>query len=246
MLINAVDRTWVNATGLIVPTNEALSSYLKGNSILGEYYNSYNEMPLDVLGIFLGTNFFTHYWSICPSHFGKSYNIGFDLVDLQEKDVVDKKLCSNGLFVGVNTVFSNSSFSTVMGPLLLDTTYLIMLKTVKDLGIASALQSKGSRFSILGVRNDQFIQVADPNSATRKVTVVGYEPDLSQIYLEVTGDPDSDNNRIYPDPEAATPSSEDVAYVSTTLKDIILNQIIEEDIDPDDNNYYQTKSVEFV
>ncbi|WP_282124530.1 fasciclin domain-containing protein [Algibacter mikhailovii] len=241
-----IDGTLAQAWGLLVPTNEALLNYLDGNSILGQYYDSYDDMPLDVLGKFIKPNFFRDYYNIVPSSFGQSYDYGLGFVDYKPEDVVDKRFCSNGLFVGVNTVYTNDSFGTIMGPLLLDPNYYVMLKSIQDLGIDTALQSKGVRFTILGVRNDQFIDVADPNSATRRITVVDIDLDEDIIYMAVTGDPIEANNRIYPDPNTTSPSSADVTYVSNTLNAIVLNQIIDEEVDFNGSNFYQTRSGEYV
>lgn len=253
-LLNNSNRTLANATGLLVPTNEALENFIQGNSILGKFYNSYDDMPLDVLGKFISPNFFIMFWNICPSDFGQAYDVGQNLSSYKADDVVDTKLCSNGLFVGVNTVYVNNSFSTIMGPLLLNPEYSIMLKAVQDAGIDNALLSTGVRFSIFGIKNEQFKiasdntddWIADPNSATRKVRLVDYNEDLSEIYMEVKGDPSAANNRIYPDPDASKPNSSDVEYVATTLKDIVLNQIVEQEVDFGSNNYYKTKSDEYV
>ncbi|MDO5971339.1 fasciclin domain-containing protein [Flavivirga aquimarina] len=247
-LLNNVDRTLANATGLLVPTNDALEQYLNGNSILGQFYDSYDAMPLDVLGKFLSTFFFRDFWSICPTNIGQSLNVALDLVDYKLEDVVDQKFCSNGFFVGIDEVYTNDNFSTIMGPLLLDSEYTIMLKAVQDLGIDNALLSKGSQFSVFGIKNDQFVNIADPNSATRTITVLLDETpeDLSVIYMQVDGDPVTANNRTYPDPNDSTPNSTDVDYVTTTLKDIVLNQIVEETVDLSSNNYYPTKSGEFI
>ena len=246
-----IDGTLAQAWGLLVPTNDALQSYLDGDSILGEFYNSYDDMPLDVLVKFVSPFFFNDYYNICPSSFGQSYDTSLGLVDFKEEDIVDKKFCSNGFFVGVNNVYTNNSFGTIMGPLLLDSNYSIMLQAVQDLRIDTALQSNAVRFSILGVRNDQFVDIADPNSATRRITVRtdldSYDPtDVSVIYMDVEGDPDSNNNRTYPDPDATSPSAADVAYVRSTIADIVLNQIIDEDIDFNANNYFQARSGEFI
>ncbi|GAL79955.1 hypothetical protein JCM19274_2627 [Algibacter lectus] len=220
---------------------------------MGEFYSSYDEMPLDVLGKFISPFFFNDYWDICPSYFGQSYDTSLGLVDYKAEDVVDKKFCSNGFFVGgVNTVYTNNSFGTIMGgPLLLDPNYSIMLQAVQDLRIDTALQSNAVRFSILGVRNDQFVDIADPNSATRRITVRtdldSYDPtDVSVIYMDVEGDPVGANNRTYPDPDATSPSAADIAYVRKTIADIVLNQIVDEDIDFNANNYYQARSGEFI
>lgn len=253
-LINNSNRIFKNATGLLVPTNEALENFLQGNSILGKFYDSYDDMPLDVLGKFISPNFFIHFWNICPSDFGQAYDVGQGLSTYEEADVVDKLLCSNGLFVGVNTVYVNNSFSTILGPLLLDPDYSIMLKAVQSLGIDSGLLSTGVRFSIFGIKNDQFKiasentddWIADPNSATRKVRVVDYTEDLSVIYMEVKGDPVEANNRIYPNPDDVNPNSSDIAYVTTTLNSIVLNQIVDEEVDFNANNYYVTRSGEYI
>ncbi|MEP3837833.1 MAG: fasciclin domain-containing protein [Algibacter sp.] len=250
-----IDGTLAQAWGFLAPTNEALINYLDGNSILGQFYDSYDDMPLDVVGKFLSPYFFNDYWDICPSRLGQSYDTSLGLVDYKLEDVVDKRFCSNGFFVGINAVYTNNSFGTIMGPLLLDPEYSIMLKSVQDLGIDTGLQSKASRYTILGVKNNQFVDVADPNSATRKITVLVDDPrlptgyDINEsgvVYMEVTGDPTGSNNRIYPDPDTTSPSSADVAYVTKTLNDIVLNQIIDEDIDFGSNSYYQTRSGEYV
>lgn len=241
-IINAADRTWANATGILVPTNDALIDYLNGDSVLGKFYDSYDDMPLDVLGTFLNTNFFTYYWSLCPSHFGQTFNMAFDLIDYKEEHIVDKQFCSNGLFVGVNTVYTNDGFATIMGPLLLDEEYSIMLKAVQDLGIDSALQSLGVKFSMFGIKNDQFVGIADPNSASRVIEIIDWEPDLSVIYMQVT---ENGITTTYPS-SSTNPQQEEIDYVTTTINDIVLNQIIEEEVNLTADNFYQTKSGEFV
>lgn len=239
-----INRDLAMSTGVAVPTNQALEDYLDSNSVIGEVYNSYDDMPLDVLGKFLSPFYFANYWSLCPSHFGQSYNVAIKLVDYSEADVVDKKYCSNGFFVGVNRIYENASFVTVMGPILLDPDYSIMLKGILGLGIETALESSGLSFSVLGIKNDQFVNVADPNSATRTITITGQSLDLETQYMTVTGDPDPINNREYPD--RFNPSSVDIAYVQKTIEDIVVNQIVEQSIDFNSNNYYQTKAGDFV
>ena len=241
-LLSNVDRTESNAVGLTAPTNDALLAYLNGDNELARNYESYDDMPLDVLGIFLNMNFFTNYWNICPSHFGITYTTGLEEVELNEGDVVDTKFCSNGLFVGINKVFPSNTFATVYGPLVLDTTYSLMLSAVKTLGLDDALQGTGINFSIFGLRNNQFVDVPDPNSVSRKITVTGFEPDMSIIYMKVEGDGDPANNREYPDRNS--PSKTEIDYVKETLEDIVLNQIVEVELTND--NYYLTKSGEFI
>ena len=245
-LKNNVDRTPVNAVGLFVPTDEALTNYLNSDNIISRYFKSYDAMPLDVVGIFLNSNFVEDYWDVCERNFATTYNIGFEKLDVLSSDVVDRKFCSNGMFVGINKVLLSTSFSTVLGPLLLDSEYSIALKSLKNLQIDNSLKSLGVNYSIIGLKNSQIVDMPDPNSPYRRVSVVGYSQDLSVIYLSVTGDPTAANNRVYPDPAAATPSSADISYVTTTLNSIILNQIVEKAIDPASDNFYQTKSGEFI
>jgi uncharacterized surface protein with fasciclin (FAS1) repeats len=243
---NNVDRTWANAVGLFVPTDAALTSYLQGDNLLARYFDSYDEMPLDVVGILLNMNFIEDFWDVCPSHYGALFNIGFEILDVSTSNVVDQKFCSNGMFVGIDKVFTSNTFSTCLGPLVLDESYSIMNKAIEDLQLSSGLKGDGLDLTLIGLKNDQIIDMPDPNSPYRRVTIAGYEPDLSVIYLSVTGDPTEGNNRIYPDPEASSPSSSDVSYVNTTLQSIILNQIIDEPIYGSDDNFYQTRSGEFV
>ncbi|WP_430933870.1 fasciclin domain-containing protein [Saccharicrinis sp. 156] len=243
-LLNNVDRTYADATGLLVPTNEALINYLQEDNELAKNYDSYDDMPLDVLGIFLNVNFFTQFWDVCPSQFAETFNVGLETVNMNEADVVDTKFCSNGLFVGVNKIYPTTSFATVYGPLVLNTDYSVMLSSIKNMGLDNTLKGSGIDFSILGIRNDQWVNIPDPNSTTRKITIEGYTEDMSVIYMSVTGDPDDSNNRTYPDPTSASPSSTEMAYVQETINDIVLNQMIKEGLDQ--ANYYQTEKGEFV
>ncbi|WP_372771925.1 fasciclin domain-containing protein [Mangrovibacterium sp.] len=245
-LKNNVDRTYANAVGLFAPTDQALTEYLSGNSLLGRYYDSYDDMPLDVVGIVINMNFIMDFWDMCPGHYGSLFNIGFELLEMSESNVVDQKWCSNGMFVGIDKVFTPTTFATCLGPLVLDANYSIMNKMIEDLGIDNSLTGSGIDITVVGLKNDQIVDMPDPNSPYRRVTVVGYNEDLSVIYLSVTGDPTAANNRIYPDPTATTVSSTDVTYVNTTLKSIVLNQIIDEPVDRSEDNFYQTRSGEFV
>ncbi|MDB2462686.1 fasciclin domain-containing protein, partial [Algibacter sp.] len=215
-----IDGTPAFAWGLLAPTNQAMEDYLNGDSVLGRFYDSYDDMPLDVVGKFLSPYFFNNFHDITPSSFGESFDTSITLVDYKAEDIIDKKFCGNGLFVGVNTVYTNRSFGTIMGPLLLDPDFSIMLNAIQSLGIDTALQSIAVRFSILGIKNDQFIDVADPNSATRKITLnpeysVDDDSVLIGLTMDVTGDPDDGNNRTYAVPGTSTYSS-DLSYMLTT------------------------------
>jgi len=235
------------AVGMLAPTDKALTSYLEDKSnLLSRYYDSYDDMPDDVVGILINMFFIADYWDCCPDHYGELFNIDYETLDMTESDVVEKSWCSNGLFVGIDKVFTPTDFSTVYGPLVLDTTYTIFNKMVSNLSYGSGLQSSGTSLSVLGIKNSQFVDIPDPNSIYRRITVTGWEPDLSVIYMKVTGDPTAAYNRTYPDPDVDTPSSDDISYVTTTLEAIIKNQIIDSSIDSTENNYYQTRSGEFI
>ncbi len=245
-LIASINYDWVFTTGITMPTNEALSNYLTSGSTLGQYYDSYDDMPLDVLGIFLNMNFYQYFWSLCPSNYSEAFTVGLDEVSISDADVEGKYYCSNGFLLGVNTIYESTSFSTVIGPLLLDDDYSIFYDAVQELEIDAALQGEGVEYSVIGIRNDQFVNIPDPNSSTRYITVVFPENgDEEQTYIEVTGDPDDDNNRIYPDPDDADPDDSDVSYVSTTIADIVENHIVEESFGGS-NNYYQTMYGDYV
>lgn len=244
-LLNNANRNATNSVGIAVPTNQALTDYLNGSSILGQFYESYDDMSIDVLATFLSPHFFAQYYDLCPSREGQSFDVSLKLVDYSTDDAVDKKMCSNGLFVGVDKVYTNNNFSTVLGPLLLDPDYTIMLKALQSLGLADGLASTGVNFSIFGIANDQFIDIPDPNSATRRVSIVDYSEDFSVIQMEVTGDPTAANNRLYPE-DIDRPTNSDIAYVEATIEAIILNQIIDEKVIMNSGNYYQTRSGDFI
>lgn len=251
-LASNTDRTEADALGLLVPTNKALSDYLLADNEVAKNFTSYDEMPLDVVAIFLNVNFFANYAAICPSKFSETYNVGLETVNMSEADVVDTKFCSNGLFVGVNKIYPTATFSTVYGPMVLDTSYTIMLKCIKDLGLDNNLKGSGVEYSIFGLRNDQFVGIKDPNNPARTISVVvpplskvNYGENVDYVYLWVEDASDPQLTGYYPDPYADTKNATEVDYVQETLNDIVMNQMIDSRVDGEDN-FYLTKKGDYV
>ena len=233
---------WKYAPGLTVPTNDAFEAYLAEDNILGNLYDSYDQMPIDVLAKFINVNSFDHFWSLCPSLQGSVFSSTKDQLDYNMNDVEDVNFCSNGLFVGVNRVFERTSFSTIVGPMLLEPEYTIMYDAIFGLGIESSLQSQGIDFTVLGVKNSQFINVEDPNNELRKVTIsVNIVGDTREYSMLVTGDVDPSVNRLYVSTESL-----DNTYIKSTIQSIVNNQIIEGPIVLGSKDYYQTRTGEFV
>lgn len=112
---------------IFAPTNAALDSYL--NDVLLEHYKSLDRLPAEVLYDFLNA----HMWmsTVWPSKFNSTLNgHGQGALFDPSKDIVDKKVLSNGMFYGASKVQEANVFSSVFGKAYLDPAYSLMTRAL--------------------------------------------------------------------------------------------------------------------
>lgn len=110
---------------LVVPTNEALIPYEQ--TILA-HYKTFDAAPPSVLIQLLNA----HMWasSLWPSRLSQTVNSEGEVPTFTLANVKDKKVCSNGLFYGINTVQDANAFRTIYGKAFLDPAYSLMTQAL--------------------------------------------------------------------------------------------------------------------
>lgn len=114
-----------NGWSLVAPTNEALIPYEQ--KILS-HYGTFDAAPPEVLISLLNSLMWTT--SIWPSKLAQTVNSEQEAPTFSLSNVVDKKICSNGFFYGVNKVQDANVFRTIYGKAFLDPNYSLMTRAL--------------------------------------------------------------------------------------------------------------------
>lgn len=111
---------------LMVPRNDVLLTYI--NTVLLEKYASLDVIPTQVIIDFINAHMWTS--TVWPSRFANSNNIQGEAPTFANTNVIDKLICSNGFFYGLNKVQDANVFRTVYGRSYLDPAYLLMTRAL--------------------------------------------------------------------------------------------------------------------
>ena len=129
---------------LFAPTNDALTPYL--NNVILENYKSIDKLPINIIIDLLNA----HMWqtTVWPSKFSTTNNFQGEPARFNSNsDVVDKKICSNGIFYGTNKVQQANVFSSVYGKAYLDPNYSLMTRLL-DLNLRYTVSSPNLKFTV--------------------------------------------------------------------------------------------------
>ncbi len=150
-----------NGWGMVVPTNAALIPYEQ--KILS-HYGTFDAAPPEVLISLLNAHLWTT--SIWPSKLTQTANSEQENPTFNLSDVIDKKVCSNGFFYGINKVQDANVFRTIYGKAFLDPAYSLMTRAL----------NADIKFSIVNP-NGHFTMVMMSN---KNLQTAGYDFDANQ------------------------------------------------------------------
>jgi uncharacterized surface protein with fasciclin (FAS1) repeats len=111
---------------LMIPKNDVLLTYI--NTVLLEKYTSLDLVPTQVIIDFINAHMWTN--TVWPSRFANSNNFQGESPTFTNANVIDKQICSNGFFYGLNKVQDANVFRTVYGRAYLDPAYLLMTRAL--------------------------------------------------------------------------------------------------------------------
>jgi uncharacterized surface protein with fasciclin (FAS1) repeats len=116
-----------NGWTMFAPNNGAFDDYVK--TVLLAHYTSVAQLPQNIITDFINAHLAQQ--TIWPSKFNLSTNLNYNRENMRidpNADVVDRVMCSNGLFYGSNKVQPTNNFTTVFGKPYLDPAYSIMTR----------------------------------------------------------------------------------------------------------------------
>lgn len=136
-----------NGWSLVVPTNAALIPYEQ--KILS-HYGTFDAAPPAVLISLLNA----HMWitNIWPSKLAQTANSEQEVPTFDLSNVVDKKICSNGFFYGVNKVQDANVFRTIYSKAFLDPNYSLMTRAL-DADIKFSIVNPEGHYTMVMMSN---------------------------------------------------------------------------------------------
>lgn len=138
---------------LFAPNNTAVTNFFKYKFLVK--YESLDNMPAQLISEFVNAHMFrTTVW---PSKFETSVNMfgepaRFDPVE----NVKHKEFGSNGIFYGTDIVQKTDAFYTVLGPVILDPDYALMMQALYDSELYYVVKNPSIRLTIFMINNDAF------------------------------------------------------------------------------------------
>ena len=139
-----------NGWTMFAPNNTAFDAYVK--NVLLEHYSSVSVLPQSIIADFINAHLAQN--TIWPSKFNLSTNLNYNKENPRfdpNVDVVDKSVCSNGLFYGTSKVQATNVFSTVFGRPYLDPAYSMMTRELSFFNYKINLANPAFKFTLLMV-----------------------------------------------------------------------------------------------
>jgi uncharacterized surface protein with fasciclin (FAS1) repeats len=138
---------------IFVPTNEAINTFFQ-NKFLTYFSNNINNVPPAQVLEFINAHMFrTTVWpskfNVTQNYFGEEAR--FDL----STNVIDKKMCSNGIFYGVNKIQETDAFYTLLGDISLNPNYSLMLQALRTTQLYYLVKNRAIDLQVILLNNAQ-------------------------------------------------------------------------------------------
>jgi uncharacterized surface protein with fasciclin (FAS1) repeats len=138
---------------LFAPTNEAIDAFFQ-NKFLVHYNNNINNIPSSSILEFINAHLFRA--TVWPSKFAVTQNyFGEEARFDTATNVIAKKICSNGIFYGVNKIQETDAFYTLLGDIALDPNYSLMLQALKTTQFYYLLKNPILKLQVILLNNAQ-------------------------------------------------------------------------------------------
>ena len=229
---------------MMVPSNEALDEYWNNGAgkVLRDYYQSWDNVPDDVISKLLNNNMLSSFIGSVPSKFQSILNDANDPMGVAIEAIDSVWLGCNGAIYLTNQVYSPTAYVSVSFPALVNETMRIMYWGIEQLQYNVYLNSMNSYYSFFIPTNDALKNYVDPCSYGKPQTqVMRFFYDATKVKQE---------ERVWAslwniDPvtgELADSLDEvrDPGIIRNRLKDILDTHIVIGDVE-DGHKYYRTK-----
>lgn len=210
---------------MLVPTDEKMDEYFK-KSVLHLQYNSWDEVPDEVITKFLNVNMLSSLVNSVPSKFASVLNDANDEMGLDVTTIDSVFMACNGAVYQTNVVYGPVAYQSVPFPTLIRENLKIMNWAITQLDYEIFLNSQNSHYSLFVPTNDAFANYLDPVSMKkpmRQIFRFRYDP------MAISEDKKVVASIWNIDPETGSLDSlreASVSEVKNRLKDILETHIV--------------------
>lgn len=138
---------------MFAPNNAATNTFI--NQRLLKYYPSIDVLSNELIAEFINAHLFRA--AVWPSKFESTVNYYGEPARFDpESNVVEKKIGSNGMFYGTNTIQRTDAFYTVLGEIILNPEYALMLAALRATNIYDVLKNPDLTMTVFLLDNESF------------------------------------------------------------------------------------------
>ena len=238
---------------MMVPSNAALDAYWQtgAGSILREQYQTWDNVPDEVVAELINNNMLSSFLISVPSKFDNILNDANDPMGVDRADIDSVWLGCNGAVYLTNKVFSPTTFVSVLYPALTNESMKILYWAAQKCRYNVYLNSLNARYSLFIPSNKALLEYVDPVSYGKgKTQLFRFHWDPSKV-----AQPDrTEDARVWAsiwnyDPETGEVGDSlrkaNFEEIKNRLKDILDCHIVIGDVE-DGQEYYQTKGGTFL
>lgn len=162
-----------NMAVMIVPTDEAFNDWWENGSgyDIQQFYKTLDNTPTSVLQRLINVNQLESMIASVPSRFADILDDANEPMGIKESDIESVTVGCNGLVYKTNKVFPPKAYSSVLFPVVVDTTSLSLIETaVTCMDYSAYLNSMNAQYIFLVPQNDGMLTYIDPVSYGQKST----------------------------------------------------------------------------
>jgi len=265
---NGEDKMQENMAVMIVPTDKAFNDWWESGSgkEIQAFYKTLDATPTSVLQRLINVNQLESMVSSVPSRFTDILDDANDQLGIKESDVESVTIGCNGLVYKTNKVFPPKAYSSVLFPVVVDTTNLSIIETaVSCMDYSAYLNSMTTQYIFLVPENDGMLTYIDPVSygqTTTKMWKFKLNNSSTKKYLRIAADVydcvfDESVGKWVETGSPVEIKDQDIRYINESLSSVtetplrnrlekLLDNIIVTSAFEVGKNYYRTKGNTYV
>ena len=158
------DALQADMAAIFAPTDLAMQQYLESGSgmVIKERYGSWDNVPDDIIALFLKRHMRESFVESLPSTFDKLRDSENSKIPIQASDVVDAYVGVNGVVYKTSEVYPPDDFESVYGPVLFSEKTKVFNWAIRENDFRLYLNSLESRYSFFVPTDEFFKNYIDP------------------------------------------------------------------------------------
>lgn len=156
---------------IFAPTNEAMMAYFNSGSglVLKERYGDWDNVPNDILALFLKRHLKSSFIESVPSRFAKMNDEENSRLPVEKEDVVESSLGVNGAVYVTSKVYPPDDYVSIYGPVLFSDKTQIFNWAIRQNDFRLYLNSLISKYSLFVPTDEFFTNYIDPFTVGKDV-----------------------------------------------------------------------------